>query len=79
MVFHISQRHATFTTNEDLYQMFLSGLFTINKSNRFFSNIGIDQAHEQNNKIVKPDGAAICILDDQKSLLKWAVARPMYS
>ena len=37
----------------------------------------IDQAHEQNNKLVKIDGGAIGILENQNALLKWAVAGPI--
>ena len=38
------------------------------------SNIGVDQAHEQNNKLIKIDGGAISILDNPNALLRWAVA-----
>ena len=33
--------------------------------------MGIDQAHEQNNKILKTDGEVIGILDNPTALLKW--------
>ena len=33
-----------------------------------------DQAHEQNNKLIKIDGGAIGILDNPNALLRWAVA-----
>ena len=39
----------------------------------FFSNMGIDQAHEQNNKILKDDGGIIGILNNPTALLKWAI------
>ena len=35
-----------------------------------------DQAHEQNNKIVKIDGGAIGILDNATALIKWMIAGP---
>ena len=38
-----------------------------------------DQAHEQNNKLVKIDGGAVGILDNEAALLKWAVASPIIS
>ena len=42
-----------------------------------FSNIGIDQVHEQNNKLVKTDGDAVDILlNDNTALMKWMVAGP---
>ena len=56
---------------------FEKGYFTIKRSNRVFSNIGIDQAHEQNNKIVKIHGGAIGILDSQNALLRWSVSAPI--
>ena len=39
-----------------------------------FSNIAIDQAHEQNNKLDKIDGGAVSVLDSPRALLKWSVA-----
>ena len=55
----------------------MSGKFTINQSGKPFSNIGIDQAHEQNNKLVKIDGGAVDILlTDNSALTKWMVAGP---
>ena len=41
--------------------------------------MGIDQAHEQNNKILKTDGRVIRILDDPTVLLEWAICRPVIS
>ena len=39
-----------------IHKEFLEGRFTIRKTFNKFSNIGIDQAHEQNNKLVKIEG-----------------------
>ena len=55
---------------------FVKGHFTIKKTERVFSAIGIDQAHEQNNKSVKRDGRAIGILDNEQALLEWAASGP---
>ena len=54
----------------------MKGHFTIKKTERVFSAIGIDQAHEQNNKSVKRDGRAIGILDNEQALLEWAASGP---
>lgn len=43
-------------TNQDIFQHFNEGHFVVSKSKRAFSTIGIDHAHEQNNKCVKGDG-----------------------
>ena len=64
-------------SNEGTYQALSKGYFTVRKTNRNFSCIGIDQAHEQNNKIVKGDGGAIGIMDNKSKLLRWAVAGPI--
>ena len=55
-------------------EAFKKGYFTVKRSNRTFSNIGIDQAHEQNNKLVKIHGEAIGIFDNQNALLRWSVS-----
>ena len=63
--------------HEEIFQQFVKGFFTVKKSGREFSCIGIDQAHEQNNKLIKIDGGAIGIFDNPGALLRWAVAGPM--
>ena len=50
--------------------------FTINKSGKPFSSMGIDQAHEQNNNLVKIDGGATDLLNGNAALLKWTVVGP---
>ena len=62
-----------------VFEAFKKGYFTVKNSSRIFSNIGVDQAHEQNNKLVKIDGGAIDILDNPNALLRWAVAGPVIS
>ena len=42
--------------NPEIETAFENGLFVINKTRKKFSSIGIDHAHEQNNKCVKGDG-----------------------
>ena len=36
--------------------------------------MGTDQAHEQNNKVIKADGGAIGILDNESALLEWGTS-----
>ena len=55
------------------------GFFLICKSKRHFSNIAIDQAHEQNDKLIKIDDGAIGIFENKSALLKWTVASLMVS
>ena len=66
----LPSRHST------IYEEFCKGDFTVQKSRKLFSSMAEDQAHEQNNKLVKIDGGAIGILDNQKALMKWMVAEP---
>ena len=44
-----------------------------------FSNMSIDQAHEQNDKLVKIDRGAIGILENDTALLDWAISGPQIS
>ena len=62
-----------------VFDAFLNGFFTVRQSERPFSNMATDQAHEQNNKLVKIDGGAVGILDNEAALLKWPVASPIIS
>ena len=55
----INDLKALKTRHPEVYREFISGKFTINQSGKPFSSIGIDQAHEQNNKLVKIDGGAV--------------------
>ena len=64
------------TRHPDVYQEFLSGKFTVQKTNRKFSSMATDQAHEQNNKLVKEEGGAIGILQSPKALMQWMEAGP---
>ncbi|GFN83886.1 hypothetical protein PoB_001039200 [Plakobranchus ocellatus] len=48
--------------------------FVVHKTKGPFSAIAIDQAHEQNNKVVKGDGGAVSLLQNPKALLRWMVA-----
>lgn len=54
---------------QSIKQEFNQGNFTVKKSNRVFSVIEIDQAHEQNNKAINADGEATGIMDNESALL----------
>lgn len=58
---------------------FRKGHFVVQKSYRPFLSIPIDQAHEQNNKIVKGDGGEIGLTESSSQLLRWIVAGPEIS
>ena len=46
------------------------------KTTNTFSAIPLDQAHEQNNELIKGDGGIIGITENPGALLRWMVARP---
>ena len=56
-----------------------TGNFVVNKTNSAFFSLPIDQAHEQNNKIVKGDRGAIGLTDSSTQLLRWIVSGPEIS
>ena len=62
--------------HSNVFNNFMKGHFTVSKSDRMFSGMAEDQAHEQNNKLVKIDGGAIGILSNENALLKWATSGP---
>ena len=57
----------------DIYQNFKDEHFSIQKSNREFSNIALDQVHEQNNAVLKSVAGVTHILNrqDESALLRW--------
>ena len=52
------------------------GKFTVQKMTNTFSSIPLDQAHEQNNELIKGDCGIIGITENPGALLKWMVAGP---
>ena len=64
------------TEHPSIHEEFLKGHFTVTKSYKNFSSIAKDQAHEQNNKLVKIEGGVVDILDSNIALMKWMVAGP---
>jgi hypothetical protein len=64
------------TKHQDIYGEFMKGHFTYKKTDKPFSCMAEDQAHEQNNKDVKTDGGAVGILDNESALMKWMIGGP---
>jgi hypothetical protein len=59
-----------------VHKEFMLGNFTIRKTGRAFSNIALDQAHEQNNASVKGDGGAVGLTQNPSALRRWMVCGP---
>jgi len=60
-------------------EAFHAGKFVVHKSDRDLSAMAIDQAHEQENAVIKDDGGAVGITEDPSALRRWMVAGPVVS
>lgn len=63
----------------DVFKEFSGGSFAVSKTQKAFSSMAIDQAHEQNNAVIKGDGGAVGLTEDQSALRRWMVAGPEIS
>ena len=54
----------------------MKGHFTVKTTSHVFSNLAIDQAHEQNNAVVKDDGGAVGLTECPAALQRWMVSDP---
>ena len=41
--------------------------------------MGEDQAHEQHNKVIKEDGGAVGLFDNEHAVVQWAISGPTIS
>ena len=63
----------------EVVREFHKGNFVVHKSKKEFSAIAIDQAHEQNNAVIKGDRGAVGLTEDPGALWRWMVAGPELS
>ena len=54
----------------------LKKCWVVQKTQNLFSCIPLDQAHEQNNKLVKNSGGAVGLTENPSAFRRWAVAGP---
>ena len=66
-------------TNCSTLAAFNSGDFVIKRTKNPFSSMGIDQCHEQLNTIVKGDGGALGLTEDEDKFRRWMVCGPEIS
>lgn len=76
---HIRDMLALEKQHPDVLKEFCAGNFVVHKSNRRFSSMAIDQAHEQANAVIKGDGGAIGLTEDPTALKRWMIAGPEVS
>ena len=60
----------------DVYEKFVDGFFVVHKTQNRFSAMALDQAHEQENALVKRDGRAVGLAENSGVLRRWMVAGP---
>ena len=63
----------------ELHQEFQAGNFVIHKTPNVSSGMSIDQAHEQNNDMVKGSGGAVGLTESPSAFTRWMVAGPELS
>ena len=63
----------------EIAKEFHKGNFLVHKTERNFSRLPIDQAHEQNNAVIKGEGGALGLTEDESTLTRWMVAGPEVS
>ena len=73
---HINDMLTLESRHPSVYQEFNKGNFVVFKSKKKFSAMAIDQAHEQNNALVKGNGGAVGLTESPNALLRWMVAGP---
>lgn len=59
-----------------VHEYFCKGQFVIHKTRNPFSALGVDQAHEQNNALIKGNGGAVGLLQDPGMLRRWMLSGP---
>ena len=73
---HIQDMATLQTKLPEIFSHFVSGNFVIHKTQRKFSAISIDQAHEQNNALIKGDGGAVGLTENPAAFQRWMTAGP---
>ena len=66
------------TTHPDVFQQMLKGFFSFAKTEHPFSQMALDQVHEQNNKIIKGVGGGTSLLNtqDESAIIRWETSGP---
>ena len=67
---------ALFHLHPDIHREFVKGHFTVKKTSHDFSNLAIDQAHEQYNAVVKDDDGAVGLTECPAALQRWMFSGP---
>ena len=76
---HINEMSQLQKNHPGVYEEFLKGKFSVQKSNRKFSRIATDQNHERMNAKFKGVDGAIGLTENETALQRWLVCGPEIS
>ena len=62
--------------HRDVFHKFCHGSFVVHKTERLFSSIALDHAHEQLNSEVKGEGGAVGLQENPAAFRRWMVGGP---
>ena len=65
-----------FSSHPVIHQEFTNGYFVVHKTEKVFSSIALDHAHEQVNAQVKGEGGAVGLTENPAALRRWMIAGP---
>ena len=73
---HIRDMQELPIKHPDVYEKFINGFFVVHKTHKRFSAIALDQAHEQENAVVKGEGGAVGQTENPGALKRWMISGP---
>lgn len=73
---HYRDMQVLSSKHPDVYKHFRDSAFVVHKTNRAFSSIALDHAHEEVNALVKGQGGAVGLTENPAALRRWMVAGP---
>ena len=76
---HIRDLSSLEVCHPQLYAEFCAGNVVAYKTKHCFSSIALDQAHGQNNALVKGSGGAVGLTENPVAFRRWMVAGPEIS
>ena len=76
MSVHIRDTGLLFSSHPVIHQEFTNGSFVVHKTEKVFSSIALDHAHEQVNAQVKGEGGAVGLTENPAALRRWMIAGP---
>ena len=79
LTIHLRDMMCIDARHPEIAKEFHKGNFVVHKTERIFSGLPIDQAHEQNSALIKGEGGAIGLTEDESALRGWMVAGPEVS